>query len=64
MIGTYITNQTNADGSQQTIISFGQSVSEAEAGNVTIFVKAGNEVLINKLERAVKRELNKHEKSH
>lgn len=64
MIGTYITNRTNANGSQVTEIYFGVSVEDKDIGHVTIFVEKGNEVLIKKLERAVKRELNKHEKSH
>jgi hypothetical protein len=61
---TYITNQTNQDGSQVTEISFGSTIKEPEIGHVTIYVESGNEILIKKLEQAVKRELNKHEKAH
>jgi hypothetical protein len=61
---TNTTNRTNANGSQTTEISFGSTIKEPEIGHVTIYVESGNEILIKKLEQAVKRELNKHEKSH
>jgi len=52
-------SHTNPNGDQVTSIYFGGTIKDKDIGRVTIFVEAGNSQLIKRLEKAVRRELNK-----